>query len=277
VGGLGCNRLDASEKPIRPVFLINSRTLLPSIVLAIQEARAGAIVSEDEVTDLVAVPPARVELWKGQYADVRWAELQYADGTSGFNVNRVLNKTGPEALAQAISMAKSGDWPVPPARSKTPPQRAAFIEKTYSTPYPDEGIRMVAAAQIWAVFSYFHPYKHLYDRDWDSDVLPEYLLKLSAARDAREYHMAVGEMVSHTKDTHCFVNSRDTRGRRHNYRSGRSWRRGHQSRRSTGSVAYRFHPRAHGPLYETIGNGEGSEFADSRRRRNTCTTQLDGR
>jgi C-terminal processing protease CtpA/Prc len=201
------NRLGAAENPIRPVFLINSKTLLPSVVLAIQEARAGAIVSEDEVTDAVALPPGRVELWKGQYAAVRWAELQYPDGTSGFSVNRVLNKSGMEALAEAIAIAKSGDWPVAPARPKAPPQRAAFIEKSYSNPYPDEGIRMVAAAQIWAVFSYFHPYKHLYERDWDSDVLPEYLLKLRGARDAREYHMAVAEMVSHTKDTHCFVNS----------------------------------------------------------------------
>jgi C-terminal processing protease CtpA/Prc len=201
------NRLDASEKPIRPVFLINSKTLLPSIVLAIQDAGAGPIVSEDEVTDAVATPPARVELWKGQYAAVRWSELQYPDGTTGFTVNRVLNKTGQEALADAISMAKSGNWPAAPPRAKLPANRAAFIEKAYSTPYPDEGIRMVAAARIWAVFSYFHPYKHLYDRDWDTDVLSEYLLKMRAARDAREYHMAVAEMVSHTQDTHCFVNS----------------------------------------------------------------------
>lgn len=200
-------RIQAAAKTIRPVFLVNSKTQIPTIALAVQDSSEGAIVSEDEVNDSQIITPSILTLWKGQQAAVRWGELQFPDGTTGLTVNRVLNKTGDGALAEAVQIAKSGKWPARRPRLKTLLAPAAFREKTDPAPYPDEGMRYVAAARIWAVFSYFHPYKHLYDRDWDRDVLPEYLVKLAAARDAREFHLAVAEMVSHTVDTHDFVSS----------------------------------------------------------------------
>jgi C-terminal processing protease CtpA/Prc len=65
---------------------------------------------------------------------------------------------------------------------------------------------MLAAARIWGVYRYFHPYLNLYDEDWDA-VLVRYLARMEQAANAREYHLAVAEMVALTRDSHCSVSS----------------------------------------------------------------------
>jgi C-terminal processing protease CtpA/Prc len=42
--------------------------------------------------------------------------------------------------------------------------------------------------------------------DWDA-LLPQFLVRMMNAENALEYHKTVAEMVAHTQDTHCFVNS----------------------------------------------------------------------
>ena len=56
------------------------------------------------------------------------------------------------------------------------------------------------------MFHYFHPYRYLYDDDWDG-VLRETLPKVAHAENSRAYHLAVAGMVAHVRDTHCFVSS----------------------------------------------------------------------
>ncbi len=140
-------------------------------------------------------------------AGVRKAILSYPDGTTGISANVVLHKTGDDALKAALEIAKSGNWPPPAARPKLNLPPARFLEKTYADqPYPVAEYRMLGAARIWGVFQYFHPYRHLYGEDWDS-VLTEFLPKMAHAQNARDYHLAVAEMVAHVHDTHCFMNS----------------------------------------------------------------------
>jgi C-terminal processing protease CtpA/Prc len=119
----------------------------------------------------------------------------------------VLHQTGDAALKAAVEMAKAGKWPSAEARPKLALPPARFVEKPYTTDfYPNAEYRMLAAARVWGVFHYFHPYKHLYDEDW-SEVLTEMLPKMARAENAREYHLAVAEMVAHVRDTHCFLGS----------------------------------------------------------------------
>src|SRR5258708_35506051 len=70
---------------------------------------------------------------------------------------------------------------------------------------------VVAGGGIGAGVQYFHPYRHLYGEDW-SAVLTEILPKMARAENARDYHLAVAEMVAHVHDTHCVVNSRELSG-----------------------------------------------------------------
>ena len=54
---------------------------------------------------------------------------------------------------------------------------------------------------------YFFPYKHLIGEDWDA-VLEEFLPRVEAARDAREYALALAEMATHTHDSHVNVRAK---------------------------------------------------------------------
>jgi C-terminal processing protease CtpA/Prc len=189
-----------------PVFLVNRATRIPYTAAWLQEAGA-CIIAEDTIDDSQTImgpqlPVGHLKVW------VRVQEYQHADGTGGLTANLVLHKSGDAALEDAIEIARSGHWPKPMERTRFPRIPAAFSEKSYANPYPGTQLRMLAAARVWGVFNYFHPYKYLYGEDWDA-VLAEFLPKLAAARDARAYHLGVAEMVAHTHDTHCFVYSRD--------------------------------------------------------------------
>jgi C-terminal processing protease CtpA/Prc len=202
-------RLQPVANPIRPVFLVNSNSSLPLIALAIQDAGAGAIVSEDAISEEQAEVSSPVTVWGALRAMVRTQEFSYGGGATGVSASAVLNKTGDEALKAAAEIARSGNWPTLKARPKLDVPAALFAEKSYSDdPYPSAEYRMLAAARTWGVFNYFHPYKHLYGEDWDA-VLAKFLPDMARAGNSREYHLAVAEMVAHTHDTHCFVSSRE--------------------------------------------------------------------
>ncbi len=190
---------------LRVVYLVNHLSAIPELALAVQNSGNGAIVSEDEIgdhqVDTVVRPFPVVRL----YAMVRTSVLAYADGTTGVAANVVLHQTGDTALATAKEIAKSGNWPAPAGRARLALPPARFQEKAYGDQmYPSEGIRMVAAARIWGVFQYFHPYRDLYGEDWDA-VLTEFVPKMAAAKDAMEYQLLVAEMVSHVHDSHSFL------------------------------------------------------------------------
>ena len=199
--------LSAADNSLRPVFLVNSQASIPESALAAQNSGAGAIVSEDDVSDQQSEMSRLIPLVGNLRVQVRVAELAYPDGTTGLSANLVLHKTGDESLKAAVEMARSGKWPAPGTRPKLSLPPARFVEENYlDQPYPSAEYRMLAAARIWGVFHYFHPYQHLYGEDWDA-VLTASLPKMSRAENARDYHLAVAEMVSHTHDSHCFMNS----------------------------------------------------------------------
>ena len=74
--------------------------------------------------------------------------------------------------------------------------------------YPSAEYRILAAYKIWGVFHYFFAYRDLMDEDWD-DLLPAYLPKFIAAKDAREYNLTIAEMVTHVADSHAAVQSKE--------------------------------------------------------------------
>jgi C-terminal processing protease CtpA/Prc len=67
-------------------------------------------------------------------------------------------------------------------------------------------LRILAAAKIWGAFHYFFAYKDLMDEDWDQDFV-EFLPRFEAAQNARDYNLAISEMVVRVDDSHATVNS----------------------------------------------------------------------
>ena len=199
------------DNGVRAVFLVDKSSSMPPLALALQAIGQGAVVSEGPIDDQQAEVSEAVPVLDDLKATVRVKELYYPDETTGLNANRVLTEKGDAALNAAIDMATAGKWEPAARRRKINLSGADYREKSYAdTPYPNREMRMLAAIRIWGVYHYFHPYNQLIGEDWDA-VLTEFLPKMASAADARQYHLAVAEMVSRTRDTHCFVSSQELR------------------------------------------------------------------
>jgi len=199
------------KKDVPAVFLVNKGASVPELAMALQNRGTGAIVSEDPIDDRQADVSEDVPLIGNRKATVRTTELYYPDGTTGLTANRVLNVSGEPALQAAIEMARAGKWDKPSARPRAERGKSWVTDKAYDeTAYPELGYRLLAAVRIWGVYNNFHPYKYLTGEDWDA-VLLESLPKMAHAANAREYHLAVAEMVARSHDTHCFVSSQELR------------------------------------------------------------------
>ncbi len=80
-----------------------------------------------------------------------------------------------------------------------------------ASPFPSTEYRILAAFKTWGVIHYFFAYRDLMDEDWD-EVFASFLPRFIAAKDAREYHLAVAEMLTHTLDSHVTVTSDELSG-----------------------------------------------------------------
>ena len=81
------------------------------------------------------------------------------------------------------------------------------LDRPYTTPaYPSVEYRILAAYKLWGVIHYFFAYKDLMDEDWDK-LFADYLPKFIAAKDAREYHLTVAELLSYLSDSHVTAQS----------------------------------------------------------------------
>lgn len=74
------------------------------------------------------------------------------------------------------------------------------------TPYPKVEYRILALYKIWGVLHYFFAYRDLMDEDWD-ELLPVFLPKFIAAKDAREYNLAIAALLNHLTDSNVSVES----------------------------------------------------------------------
>ena len=86
----------------------------------------------------------------------------------------------------------------------------AFLPQTdrpYAEPsYPSIEYRILAAYRVWGAIHYFFAYKDLMDEDWDN-LFADYLPKVIAAKDAREYHLTIADWISYLSDSHAIVQS----------------------------------------------------------------------
>lgn len=119
---------------LRPVFVVNSDTIIPDIAVSLQDSGGCAILSEDAISDAQTFMGSRAKTGNLDVR-VRTTEFEHADGTNGLTANVVLNKTGDAALEAAIEFARSGNWPAPLGRTRLSRPPAVFTEKTDAKPY----------------------------------------------------------------------------------------------------------------------------------------------
>lgn len=198
----------------RPVvFLASANTGRPEIALALQAAGSGCVVAQGTLADNGAGLVEAVPLADGLRAAVRVGQRVDADGLVRPRADVEVPAdadSGPDgpAVRAAVAFLKDPAGLKRPPRAKEPAAEFRWRPDPAhaADPYPDRGHRLLALFRLWSVIDHFFPYKHLTDEDW-SVQLPRFLPRFEAAGDAREYALAVAELVTQFRDGHGFVRS----------------------------------------------------------------------
>jgi C-terminal processing protease CtpA/Prc len=69
------------------------------------------------------------------------------------------------------------------------------------TPYPTEGGRLLALFRFWNAIRYYYPYLYVNGGDWTS-VLDEFIPRVIAAPDARQFQLTIRELSTRLHDSH---------------------------------------------------------------------------
>ena len=78
-------------------------------------------------------------------------------------------------------------------------------EKVYSKmEYSDTGIKLLAVFRYWNMIEYFFPNRHLMDENWDT-VLKEFIPRMVATKDQKEYTFTLLELIGKIQDTHANI------------------------------------------------------------------------
>lgn len=78
-------------------------------------------------------------------------------------------------------------------------------EKVYSRmDYSDSGIKLLAVFRYWNMIEYYFPNRHLMDENWDA-VLKDFIPKISATKDEKEYTLKLLELIGKIQDTHANI------------------------------------------------------------------------
>ena len=195
------------DKPV--VFLVNQHSELPPVALALQAAHKALIVVEGGASDASLVDISRIDLGEGVEAEVRVGELISADGSVGLVADKVVPASAGtdeenEAFRTALELVRHPESSSS-LQSRPPLVPASRSDPAYAEPsYPSLEFRLLAAFRIRNTIHYFFPYKDLIGEDWDG-VLREFIPRMEKAANAKEYHLAVAEMVTHIHDSHGFA------------------------------------------------------------------------
>ncbi len=189
------------------VFVVNADTPPAAETLGgLQHASRAYVVQEGERAPEAGGGALTVELPGGLKAHLRTSESVNPDGSVGFEADAVVAVAAQgedAAMREALRAAREGK--VSQAGGKTappPPPLVGQKEKPYAEmEFPPAEYRLLALFRYWNVVNYFYPYKHLIGETW-ATVLPRYIPKFEANRDAADYQLTVRELVTEMHDSH---------------------------------------------------------------------------
>ncbi|HEX8738237.1 MAG TPA: S41 family peptidase, partial [Pyrinomonadaceae bacterium] len=200
--------LDGRGKTKMPpaVFIINDKTLAVGEFLSgLQAAEKAVVVQEGDLKEELGVATYAINLPDNVRVKMRTVELVNADGSVGFQADLVVPKA-PDgrdaALAEALKTLARTDFKRPANKNSVSAALQTNKDKTYAEmEFPGAEYRLLALFRYWTVINYFYPYKDLIDKPWD-EVLPKYIPKFEANKDAADYQLTVQQMVGEMQDSH---------------------------------------------------------------------------
>lgn len=134
---------------------------------------------------------------------IRTSELLNPDGSVDLQPDTVVaNNTDNAAFKAAIravteNTSKRPNRTVPPFTSQLDQKDNPYADMEF----PAVEYRLLALFRFWNVINYFFPYKKHIEEPWET-VLPRYIPKFEASKDAVDYQMTVREMVAEIRDSH---------------------------------------------------------------------------
>ncbi|MBV8858768.1 MAG: hypothetical protein JOZ02_17695 [Acidobacteria bacterium] len=200
-------RSTSKSPPI--VFVVNEHTPPAAETLGgLQYAGRAYVVQDGERAPEAGGGSFTLELPGGVKARLRTSESVNPDGSIGFAADAVVPKGAGEdaAMREALRAAQEGKVSqVGRKTSATPAPLVGQKEQTYpEMEFPTAEYRLLALFRYWNVINYFYPYKHLIEDTW-ATVLPRYIPKFEADRDAADYQLTVRELVTEMHDSHGSV------------------------------------------------------------------------
>lgn len=185
------------------VFIINQNS--PSfgeILSGMQTAGRAVVIQEGEQP---ATDTFTIDLPEGVKVRMRTVELVNPDGSIELQPDVALTRgtTEDTALKEAIRAAQEKRVA---QRQNRVTSSSTFQTTQKDQPYaemvfPNTEYRLLALFRYWNVVNYFFPYKHLIGDSWKT-VLPRYIPRFEANKDAVDYQLTVRELVTEMRDSH---------------------------------------------------------------------------
>lgn len=203
----------------RVVFVVDDRSVLPPVAVALLHAGRAAVVSAGPMGARFPVTSVITQDQERFSTIIRTSEL--LDGfdrsmESDAAVTLPAGASEADILDAAVELATrrrhrhSTGWAGPRLDDYAWKPDAAYPEMKY----PATAYRVLAGFRLWNVIRYFYGYPHLIG-DWDAQFAP-ILAALIPAQDQAAYELALTEAMTHVPDGHSFVMAAawfDLRGR----------------------------------------------------------------
>lgn len=196
----------AKTAPPRIIVLVNRHSFLLDIVSGLQGAGLAFVIQEGEAShednSTTLALDDQLELV------LTTSELMNPDGSVGFTADRVV--AAGDAMKVLQEMLGVREWQSA-RRGRAAPATAALALKDAAYAdmlFPTREYRLLALFRYWNAIRYFYPNKDLIERDWDT-VLPDYIARFEANRDALAYQRTVLQLAAETRDSHSFTRGAD--------------------------------------------------------------------
>jgi len=187
-------------------FIVNEHT--PSfgeILSGLQAAGRAFVIQDGERAPESGGAPLTIALPDNVKVRIRTTELVNPDGSVELQPDSVIAKTTTTdaALNAALRAVQENN---PSQRPKNTAKIFTDLLDQKDNPYTDMQFptveyRLLALFRFWNVVNYFFPYKKLIDDPWEN-VLPRYITRFEANKDAADYEFTVREMVAEMHDSH---------------------------------------------------------------------------
>ena len=202
----------AKTKTPPMAFIINQHSpAVNDILSGLQSANRAQVIVEGEqpLSETFTMDlPDSVKL------RMRTAELVNADGSVDLQPDATVAKATTEDAAwnAAMKAVRENTKPKRAAATAHNTSQVAQIDKPYTEMvFPTAEYRLLALFRFWAVIDNFFPYKHLIGDSWET-VLPRYIPKFEANKDAVDYQLTVRELVTEMHDSHGGVRNATASG-----------------------------------------------------------------